>query len=68
MLLDMKSPEEPRYTDDEWKRIETNALKLGANEEQIRKWQTRGVAAVWHAKLIKSDRKLLALFAQEPVT
>ena len=54
------------YTPEQWQRIETQARKLGATDEQIRKWRERGgVAATWHAKLIKSDRKLLAAFAQE---
>lgn len=54
------------YTPDQWQRIETQAKKLGATDEQIRKWRERGgVAATWHAKLIKSDRKLLELFARE---
>lgn len=54
------------YTPEQWQSIETQARKLGASEEQIRKWRERGgVAATWHAKLIKSDRKLLAAFAME---
>ena len=57
------------YTPEQWQSIETQARKLGASEEQIRKWRHReAVAATWHAKLIKSDRKLLAAFAQEAAT
>jgi hypothetical protein len=60
MLSDMS------YTPEQWQSIETQARKLGASEDQIRKWRERGgVAATWHAKLIKSDRKLLAAFARE---
>jgi len=53
------------YTPEQWQSIETQARKLGASDEQIRKWRERGgVAATWHAKLIKSDRKLLSAFAR----
>lgn len=55
------------YTPEQWQSIETQARKLGASDEQIRKWRERGgVAATWHAKLAMADKTLLKVFARSP--
>jgi hypothetical protein len=54
------------YTPEQWTRIETLALKLGAKSEAIRQWRRRGkVASTWHMKLVAADKKLLSAFAQK---
>jgi uncharacterized protein (DUF2235 family) len=53
------------YTPEQWTRIETLALKLGATSEAIRKWRIRGkVAATWHMKLVAADKKMLAALTE----
>jgi len=42
---------------DDWADIERLGRELGAGEEAIRKWRTRGVPAKWQLKIMDADPK-----------